>query len=242
MLITAVLLLSPLATPLPPVAVPPVAVPPLAVPPLAVPPLAVPPLAVPPLAVPPLAVPPLAVPPLVPAQRPGQLASESAKMLGWSFAEVHMLLRDVDALDDELQGFGGRGAWQFGQGVFVRGGIDFYSDDEDVTRYDIGFGQSVPLDNTLSAFASVSWVWLELDGAGGADYDENGWRIDGGFRVALNDSFEGEVRLGYEDVVDDGFVYGGDVRYWFLEQVAIGLGFEREVDDNQWTLGLRYAF
>ncbi|MCY2959565.1 MAG: hypothetical protein NTY35_05305 [Planctomycetota bacterium] len=180
------------------------------------------------------------MPPLEPQAKSATAGDD--KRVRWSFAEVHMLLRDVDAIDDDLRGYGARGAYQFGQGVFVRGGIDLYSDDEDVTRYDLGVGQSVPLDNTLSAFASVSWVWLELDGAGGANFDENGWRIDSGFRVAVDKSIEGELRLGYEDVVDNGFVWGGDVRYWFASQVALGLGFEREVDDDQWTLGLRYAF
>ncbi len=182
------------------------------------------------------------LPPFDPYQRPGELASESAKMLSWRFVEVHALLRDVDAIDDDLRGYGARGAWQFGEGVFVRGGIDLYDDDEEVTRYDLGVGQSVPLDNNLSAFASISWVWLELDGAGGGNFDENGWRAEGGFRTAVNKQIEGELRFGYEDVADDGFVWGGDVRYWFVPAVALGLGFEREVDDDQWTLGLRYAF
>lgn len=167
---------------------------------------------------------------------------ESDKMLSWSFAEVHYQSRDVDAFDDDLLGLGLRGAWQFEQGFFVKGGIDAYSDDEDVTRYDLGLGQSVPLENGLDVFAAISWVWLESDGGGGANFDDNGWRAEAGFRTALNAALEGEVRLGYEDVVDDGLVWGGDVRYWFLPQVALGFGYEREVDDGIWTLGLRYSF
>lgn len=189
---------------------------------------------------------PLATPlpsPLEPIQARARSAhGESEQMLSWSFVEVHYLLRDVDAIDDDLVGLGGRGAYQFDQGFFVRGGIDFYDDDEELTRYDIGIGQSVPLENGLDVYASVSWVWLELDGGGGQDFDENGWRADVGFRTALNASLETEVRLGWEDVADDGLIWGGDLRYWFLPQVALGLSYEREVDDGVWTLGLRYAF
>ncbi len=162
--------------------------------------------------------------------------------LSWRFVEVHAQLRDVDAIDDSLPGFGARGAWQFDEGIFVRGGIDLYSGDEDLTRYDIGVGQSVSIRSDASAFASVSWVWQELDDAGGADFDENGWRFEAGFRAVFDERLAGELRVGYEDVVDDGFIVGADLRYWFLPQVALGLGYELEVDDSIWTLGLRYAF
>lgn len=167
---------------------------------------------------------------------------EGPRELSWKFVEVHAQLRDVDAIDDSLTGFGARGAWQFGEGIFVRGGIDLYSNDEDLTRYDIGVGQSVSIRSDASAFASVSWVWQELDGDGGSDFDENGWRFEGGFRAVFDERLGGEVRIGYEDVVDDGFIYGAELRYWFLPQVAVGGGYEHEVDDDIWTLGLRYAF
>lgn len=181
--------------------------------------------------------------PLLPAQSKKEAkAIALARQLSWSFVEVHAQQRDVDAIDDELLGFGARGAWELSQGFFLRGGIDLYSDDEDLTRYDAGFGQRVALANGLDAFASASWVWLELDGAGGADASENGWRAEAGLRGTADDRLEGEMRVGYEDVADDGFVWGLDLRYWFVSQAAIGIGFEREVDDSVWTLGLRYAF
>jgi len=180
--------------------------------------------------------------PLLPAQSKKEAkAIALAKQLSWSFVEVHAQQRDVDAVDDELQGFGGRAAWELSQGFFLRGGIDFYSNDEDLTRYDAGLGQRVALANGLDAFASVSWVWLELDGPG-ADASEDGWRAEGGLRGTADDRLEGEMRLGYEDVADDGFIWGADFRYWFVPQAAIGIGFEREVNDSIWTLGLRYAF
>lgn len=173
--------------------------------------------------------------------QPGR--GESEHMLSWRFVEVHAQLRDVDAVDDDLNGFGGRAAWTITNGFFLRGGLDLYShDDADLTRYDAGIGQAVPLQNGLDVFASLSWVWLQLDPDGGPDADEDGWRADVGLRGALDAKFESEARFGYEDVADDGFVWGLDVRYWFVPQVALGIGFEREVDDDVWTLGLRYAF
>ncbi len=193
------------------------------------------------LLLPTLVAPPIE--PLLPVQSKKEAkAIALAKQLSWSFAEVHAQLRDVDAINDELRGFGARGAWELSDGFFLRGGLDLYSDDEDVTRYDIGFGQRVALANGLDAFASGSWVWAELDGAGGADSNENGWRAEAGLRGTADDALEGELRLGWQDVVDDGLVWGADLRYWFHPQVALGLGFEREVDDSVWTLALRYAF
>lgn len=165
-----------------------------------------------------------------------------AKQLSWSFVEVHAQLRDVDVLDDELRGFGARGAWELSKGFFLQGGLDLYSDDEDVTRYDIGLGQRVPLANGLDAFAALSWVFYELDGAGSANADEDGWRAVGGLRGTADEALEGELRLGYQDVDQSGLVWGADLRYWFHPQIAVGFGYEREVDDDVWTLGLRYAF
>jgi len=167
---------------------------------------------------------------------------EGPRELSWKFVEVHAQMRDVDAIDDSLPGFGARGAWQFGEGIFVRGGIDLYSDDDELTRYDIGVGQTVSIRSDASAFASISWVWQEFEGDGGAESDDNGWRFEAGFRAVFDERLGGEVRIGYEDVFDDGFVAGADLRYWFLPQVALGFGYEYEVDDNIWTLGLRYAF
>jgi hypothetical protein len=182
---------------------------------------------------------PLVAPPQARAM-PGR--GESEYMLSWKFLEVHAQQREVHVLDEDVQGFGARGAWQFGQGFFARFGADLYSEDEvDVWRYDAGIGQALPLQNGLDAFASVSWVLEDFDGAA-ADYDADGYRVELGLRGALDQRLESEARLGYEDVVDDGFIFGADVRYWFADQVALGIGFEREVDDDVWTLGLRYAF
>jgi hypothetical protein len=33
-----------------------------------------------------------------------------------------------------------------------------------------------------------------------------------------------------------------DVRWWWMPNVALGLGYEREIDDDVFTLALRYAF
>jgi hypothetical protein len=183
----------------------------------------------------------LVLDPLFTTPTVAQVVEDAEPRLSWSFAEVHVLMRDVDVLDDDLRGFGARGAWELQEGFFVRGGLDFYSDDEDLTRFDLGFGQSVALQEGVKAFASVSWIHAEID-AGAGDADEDGWRVEGGARIAPEDKIELEVRLGWEDVIDDGLIWGADLRYWFVSNVALGLGFEREVDDDIWTLGLRYAF
>jgi hypothetical protein len=172
---------------------------------------------------------------------PAQVVEGSDPRLAWRFAEVRFLRRDVDATRDDIHGLGGRGALELQDGFFVRGGLDYYSDDVDLMRLELGIGQSVPLQEGVAAFASVSWVYADVDG-GGVNGDENGWRVEAGARIAGGESLEVEGRVGYEDVLDDGFLWGADVRYWFQSNVALGAGFEREVDDDVWTIGLRYAF
>jgi hypothetical protein len=176
--------------------------------------------------------------PIAQAAKASSKKPTTPQELSWKFVEVHVQLRDIDLLDDTLGGAGVRGAWQFDEGIFVKGGVDLYTNDEDVTRYDIGVGQSVSIRSDASAFAAISWVWEDPDSGD----TEDGWRIEGGFRAIFDAHLGGEIRVGYADIADDGFVYGADLRYWFVPQVAFGVGYEHEVDDDLWTIALRYAF
>ncbi|MBL8862565.1 MAG: hypothetical protein JNK02_11205 [Planctomycetes bacterium] len=167
---------------------------------------------------------------------------DSEPRLAWKFVEVNVQMRDADLIDDDLPGLGLRGAWEFDQGFFLRAGVSHFTDDNDLTRYDLGFGQSVPLEDGLKAFASISWVHVEFDRSGGGSADEDGWRVDLGARTLLDERLELEARIGWVDVGDDGFLFGADLRYWFVGRAAMGVGYERENDDDILTLGLRYAF
>lgn len=185
---------------------------------------------------------PLLPPPVPAALQRSKKPTGPPMELSWRFLEVHAQYRDVDGLDDPLPGFGLRGGWEFDEGIFVRGGIDLYSDDDELTRYDVGIGQSVKIRDDASAFASASWVWKDVDVDGGGSDTENGWRLEGGFRAIFDAHLTGELRLGYADIGTDGWVYGADLRYWFIQQVALGIGYEHEIDDDLYTLSLRYGF
>jgi len=180
--------------------------------------------------------------PLEPFQSTRQRAVVESKALSWSFLEVHAQHRSVDAIDEDLKGFGARGGFDLSDGWFLRGGADFLSDDQDLTRFDLGAGHHVEIQTDTQVYASVSWVHLDLDDAGAADSDDNGWRAEVGMRSLLDKRLEGEARVGYEDVSDDGFIYGVDVRWWWTSNLALGIGYEREIDDDVITLALRYAF
>jgi hypothetical protein len=179
---------------------------------------------------------------LEPFQTTRTRPTAESKALSWSFLEVHAQNRKVDAIDENLTGFGARGGFDLSDGWFLRGGADLYSDDQDLTRFDLGAGHHVEIEPDTHVYASVSWVHLELENAGGSDFDDNGWRAEVGMRSILDQRLEGEARVGYEDVADDGFVYGVDLRWWWTVNVGLGIGYEREIDDDVFTLGLRYAF
>jgi hypothetical protein len=180
--------------------------------------------------------------PVEPFQSTRQRAKVESKALSWSFVEVHAQDRNVDAIDEHLTGFGARGGWDLSDGFFLRGGVDLFSDDQDLTRYDLGAGHHVEIQKDTEVYASVSWVHLEVDNAGAGNSDDNGWRAEVGMRSLLDQKLEGEARIGYEDVADNGLIYGADLRWWWTANVGVGLGYEREVDDDLFTLGLRYAF
>ncbi len=180
--------------------------------------------------------------PLEPFQTTRTRAPVESKALSWSFLEVHAQRRSVDGIHDDLFGFGARGGFDLSDGFFLRGAADFYTNDEDLTRFDLGAGHHVEIQKDTEVYASVSWVHIELDGAGAADSDDNGWRAEVGMRSVLDKRLEGEARVGYEDVSDEGIVYGVDLRWWWMPNVALGLGYEREVEDDVYTLSLRYAF
>ncbi len=181
-----------------------------------------------------------AFPVLAPQNRP--LPPETPAQLGWSFVEANYLVRDVDAADDDGKGFGARGAWEFGDGLFVHGAAERLSSGLGIDRYEAGLGHHVALRDDIDAFVKASWVAIEVDDAGPANFDENGWRVEGGLRMLFETSIEFELRGGYQDVADDGLLFGGDLRWWLMPNIAASVGYERVVDDDVWMLSLRYGF
>lgn len=187
---------------------------------------------------------PLAEPlePFEPFQSTRSRAKVEVKALSWTFLEVHAQRRSVNGIQDDLTGFGARVSFDLQDGFFLRGGADYFSNDADLIRYDLGAGHHVEIQTDTEVYALASWVHAEIDGAGAADSDDDGWRAEVGMRSLLDKVLEGEARVGYEDVNDEGLIYGVDVRWWWQPNLALGLGYEREVEDDVYTISLRYAF
>jgi hypothetical protein len=188
---------------------------------------------------------PLAPPPPAQQARGARVEAPPAAM-SWTMLEVRALWRDVDATGDDMQGIDVRGAYELGEGLFVVGRVEgsgesWYGSDVDLLRTQLGLGHHVLLHRDVDAFAQASWVHLDLDG-NGFDETDDGWRAELGIRGMMDDVIELEARIGWQDVGNDGFLWGLDLRWWALEHFAVGIGYEQEIDDAVAALSLRYAF
>jgi hypothetical protein len=181
--------------------------------------------------------------PLPSAAQRGRAVRETPPSLSWTFLELHGQRRSPDATREDLDGAGLRGSYEIGDGLFVRAGFDWVEDDSSLQRYEVGFGQAVPLHPEVHLFAAGSFLHVEVDDVGpGLGGGEDGWRFEGGVRGLTDKRFEAEARIGWQDLVDDGFVWGLDVRWWPLEHLGLGFGYEDENDVDVWTVGVRYGF
>jgi hypothetical protein len=166
---------------------------------------------------------------------------EGPAQLRWRYLQAEAAVEHVDVAGEDSAGLAARGAWDFGRGVFVLGGVEGLSGDVDLSRYDAGLGFHKLLHGDLDLFVSASWVREVLDGSGATDFDDEGWRALGGARRLFSPSWEGEVRAGWQDVADQGYLLGATLRWWWQEDLSLGVSYDHSVDDDALSLSLRWA-
>ena len=169
-----------------------------------------------------------------------------ADVMSYSYAELGYVDSELDGdgFDVDGDGFALRGSLPLAQNFFVFANyqdMDF-DFDVDLSLLEVGGGGHWPLSDKLDIVGKVGIVKAEVD-VGNFDEDDDGFLIGARVRGAVAPKFELEGGFDYRSVdVGDETTIVLDGRYFFLPQLAGGLGVS--IGDDVTTLGLnvRWTF
>ena len=160
--------------------------------------------------------------------------------VSYSFFEVNYT--DVDLAGISESGFGLKGSASVADNFHI--GIDYFAVSfplgVDFNRTSLGFGYHT--EGETSFYATVALEKLDLGLA-----DDDGYGIELGGRGFVADDFELQGYIGVIDVFDETETYFGvSGRYWFNENMAIGLDYKNTeisiLDVDILQIGFRYSF
>lgn len=169
----------------------------------------------------------------------------------WTFLEAGYQRMDVDdpMFDYKPDGFALNGSFAFHDKVFAFASYGVLEDrvltgeDLEYTTWDAGIGYNVDLTDRTDIFATVSYVYAELDD-GMFAVDDNGYGVSLGIRSMVN-SFDLGAAVEY---VDFGGQDGDDVSlslgaaYFFNETFAACANANIGDDATGYGVALRFAF
>jgi Ax21 family sulfation-dependent quorum factor len=164
--------------------------------------------------------------------------SVQASERSYSYVEL-----DYVNVDGDADGFGLRGSVNFGESNFY--GLGSYTNVEvdntniNVEGFEIGAGYHHALNDSADMIAEVAYQNAEVAG-----FNVDAYRVSGGFRGNLADSFEGLVKLNYIDGndVDGDFTGTLGAQYKFSD--TWGMTGEVEFADGgqSYLVGVRASF
>jgi len=173
--------------------------------------------------------------------------SAAAAELDYNFAELRYIDTELDAgpFDVDGDGFELGGSMELAQSVHIFGNfqtLDFGSG-IDASRFEVGGGYAMPLNNNADLVARLSYIDGEIDTPAG-DADDSGFGFSAGARSMFNPQIEGRAFVNYVDLDETGdevsFELAGD--YFLNDQIALGASLELGEDVTTWTIGGRWFF
>lgn len=178
----------------------------------------------------------------------------AALLPGMAMAEFTYTLFDVSYVDAEFDsgpvnvdgdGYEFEGALDLTERLFLRGALAEQSFDFDIdtSQYDVGVGLHHALSPDLDFVGTASYVRSEVE-AGSLDADDDGLQIGGGIRTRIASAFQLDASLQYVNFDDGGSDTGIDLRgrYYFSDQLAVGLQADFGHDVETMSLGFRAEF
>jgi Ax21 family sulfation-dependent quorum factor len=167
------------------------------------------------------------------------LSAQADDKLSYSYIEGNYVNVDGDA-----DGFGVRGAIEFGESNFYGFGsytmveIDDINVDVDFT--DVGLGYAHNLSDNADLISEIAYVNADVDGGGNAD----GYRASVGIRGSFSDNFEGLVKANFVDGSDVDGDFSGTLGAQYKFTQTWGMTGEVEFGNGGETylVGLRASF
>lgn len=167
------------------------------------------------------------------------LSAQASDKLSYTYVEA-----DYVNVDSDADGFGIRGAFEFGDsGFYGLAGYNALEVDNigiDVDTFEVGFGYAHGLTDNMDLIAEVAYLNTDVQYFG----DLDGYRTSIGLRGAFSDKFEGLVKANYVDGSDFDGDFSGTLGAQYKFTQTWGLVGEVEFNDNAetYTVGVRASF
>lgn len=190
--------------------------------------------------------------------RPTRESASQDYQLSYTFVEVSYFSTDIDAIDENTDGYGARGSLGLFEFLYVfldyaREDVDFGNDEATADSFGLGVGAHLDLTPKLHAVGEVSWVYDDLSSDTVAELDESddgftafagarwlvlpwergGLELNGGFRWIDRKALLSEEETAAWEV---------GARLHFVNHLSVGLGYQFLEDDARYSAGLRFSF
>lgn len=171
----------------------------------------------------------------------------------FSYVEAGYSSYDFDGLDAD--GITINGSFELSETAFVNymysnaetdGLDDLVGAEVDMDNYSIGIGARHALSANTALFGSVNYLRSEADFFD-VDVSGNGYGINAGVKSRLAPEIEITGTVSYNDIEvegesEDGVTGQVDLRYYFTNDIALGLSYAVGEDTDTISVGARYSF
>lgn len=183
----------------------------------------------------------LELPAFEPVAAPAPMLLGGNTPFSWTYVEANYKWRDVDGLNDSLDGWELRASFELFMNLFLQGAYSQISGDVDLDEYSLGAGWHFPVGTTFDVFGILSYTRDEVDGSG-ISADEDGPMAEVGGRVMLGEKIEanGEIIWANLDSSETGFDVGG--RFYITPKISVGANVTWFDQDELFAVGGRFQF
>lgn len=169
-----------------------------------------------------------------------------AEGFSYSYLEGGYAETDFDDFDEDADGWALGGSLEITPQVFMFAGYgDLSAGPVDFESYNVGGGNAWSISPTADLYGTISYVKAEAEADGfGFSADDDGYGLGVGIRYRVADPFELEAAINYVDLSDSGddTSFGIAGRWYFVEQLALGLGIDFSDDAETYGVSLRWEF
>jgi hypothetical protein len=171
-----------------------------------------------------------------------------AEGLSYSQLDAGYVVTDIDDFNDEADGFMLRGSYEFvenwfGYARYLDQSVDAFGVDVDVSQFSLGVGYALPLAATTDLYGKIGYSQADAS-AGGASADDDGYELAVGLRAKPLQQLELEGSVNYLDLSDTGddTSLGLAARWYFADQLAVGVEGDFADDATSYGIGVRWSF
>ena len=172
-------------------------------------------------------------------------AAFAAETMDYTYAELGYVSTEIDVggVDVDGDGLGVRGSFEIVDGLTLLGqyATQDFDGGVDFTTLEAGAGWHMSINPNVDFVSHLVLINVEAD-SGIASIDEDGYGVGIGLRGHVNQAFEWEGGVDFNDVGDTSTAFRVDGRYHFTSMFSAGGGFTVDDDTTQFRVGMRAQF